>query len=1125
MNNRDRLQKGFELLSEGLEGPVDDVMTAVFGTRNWDTRWAKLDSERFNTPLRKINKADPAVQLRAITEFGREFNHRIARHQQAYASELRNTRNEWAHLETFDSERTSRALNTIELLLEAVDAFDSAADTKELRLGLQGRVSDERERTIAKRKLVGPNITDGMQPWREIIKPREEVTKGQYQASEFAINLADIAITKEACTPGNPYGDPVEFFNRTYLTEGLRDLLTRAVKRITGDNSGSPIVNLQTNFGGGKTHSLLALYHLFGERSVLDFSSDIQDLVSHLRPGEPWEPGSVNRATIVGTFLNTAKPSVKPDGTKINTIWGEIAWQLGGADGYAYVAENDRTSTPPADALQKLLKAYSPCLILVDEWVAYARQLVGRDDLTAGTFANQFTFAQTLTEAVAGTENCMLVVSIPASENTNEGSSLEVGGQNGQEALEKLQHVIGRQADQWRPSTRDESFEIVRKRLFEEPTVEQHAQIGVIAKKFINMYRGSAQSFPSNTTTSEYENRIRGSYPLHPELLDRLYEDWSTLETFQRTRGVLRLVSTIIHELWVSNDQSPLILPGHIPFESEALLSQISQFVQESWRPIIEADVSGSQSTAAMIDSDHSALGQRHLAQRVARTVFLGSVPRIRQKNKTLSSREVWLGTAMPADTLGNFNFALEQLTDRSTYFFKENTGYRFGVHPSIAKTARDYRDQLHEDPELILEEIVSRLRDEAFDKKRGIFPRVCPAPETSADIADLPEVTLVIVHPKFSMRRSDAKNSTVGEWVRKAIDYRGTAQRLNRNMLVFLAPDTGNLAALTETVCTFMAWKRVLNEKDSLNLDQMQLEQVRRSIKEADRSIDQRIQDTYCWCVYPTQDDPKSNYELATVQVTDTSGQSLAERTGSKLSQDGMLVADLNPNMVKMTLINPVRSAFVDGALSVKTMWDFITKYIFMARLVNRAVLERALADSISAVIQPDERFALAARRGEDDGMLQGLLIPDDALPASASIAITDETLIVDWDVANEARRVQQKFASEEGESGNNTPAVETGDQPKASPAATGNGSTAPAEHAKTRYFASIEMSDDSFSSFAANLNSRVLDPLRQTGASIKISIDLQATLPEGFDEHFMNVFENSAEQLRLDSSGFEEE
>ena len=255
----------------------------------------------------------------------------------------------------------------------------------------------------------------------------------------------------------------------------------------------------------------------------------------------------------------------------VNTIWGEIAWQLGGADGYALVADSDRNGTNPGDGIRQVLAAAAPCLVLVDEWVAYARELYGRDDLPGGSFDSQFGFAQALTEAARAVDGAIFVVSIPASEGRSgtterRASSLEVGGAAGHEALLRLTNVVSRQAEHWQPAKGDESFEIVRRRLFQplEAAVETATPPPTPS---VSCTAANAATSRARCAEMAYVERIKTAYPIHPEVFDRLYEDWSTVDRFQRTRGVLRLMAAVINSLWESDDRSPLILPCSIPLD------------------------------------------------------------------------------------------------------------------------------------------------------------------------------------------------------------------------------------------------------------------------------------------------------------------------------------------------------------------------------------------------------------------------------------------------------------------------------------------------------------------------------------------------------------------------------
>ena len=284
-----------------------------------------------------------------------------------------------------------------------------------------------------------------------MVSPHPDVASGRYLQAEFAADLAQVlAGTAEA-----EYQDPMEFFRRTYLTEGLLNMLVTGVKRLTAQG-GDPVVQLQTAFGGGKTHSMLALYHLSsGGVKLSDFvgGERIADRIGNVDLPE------ANRAVLVGTALDPARPRDYPDATT-HTLWGELAYQLGGKEGYEMVATADQKGVSPnSDTLKELLDQFGPCLIIIDEFVAYARNIYHVDDLPAGTFASVMTFVQALTEAARRSDDSMLLISLPESD-------IEVGGEAGQEALECLAHVVGRIESVWKPVTATESFEIVRRRLF-----------------------------------------------------------------------------------------------------------------------------------------------------------------------------------------------------------------------------------------------------------------------------------------------------------------------------------------------------------------------------------------------------------------------------------------------------------------------------------------------------------------------------------------------------------------------------------------------------------------------------------------------------------------------------------
>src|SRR3954462_1390018 len=437
ISNRDRIGKMFELLAPALDDFIArSVASGLPEGASWSALVALKDKKK-GIEGKEYDRLDPQVQLRMLTENiphslkagWYPFDDAIGRVGQGYTRELREARNDWAHNKSFSDDDAYRVLDTAERLLVAVGAPSVADEVKAIRLGLRRVTADKDDRKVLKSAAVTPESA-GLRPWREVLAPHDDVATGNFQAAEFAADLYKVAATNEA---GKDYAEPVQFFARTYLTEGLRDLIDRAVRRLAGDQNASPVVNLQTNFGGGKTHSMLALWHLASGTPIGDYPQDVQDVLSHTRFDEL---NDVRRVALVGNHISPAG-SVKPDGTQVNTIWGELAWQLGGRKAFATVATADANRTPPGQALHGLLADHAPAVILIDEWVAYARSLVGRDDLAGGTFDDQFTFAQSLTETAKGTSGVLLAISIPASETGDDsdqiaaGNAEEVGGTNG----------------------------------------------------------------------------------------------------------------------------------------------------------------------------------------------------------------------------------------------------------------------------------------------------------------------------------------------------------------------------------------------------------------------------------------------------------------------------------------------------------------------------------------------------------------------------------------------------------------------------------------------------------------------------------------------------------------------
>ena len=316
-------------------------------------------------------------------------------------------------------------------------------------------------------------------PWREVVTPHPDVAAGRYEQAEFAADLAAVLAGK-----ADPeYQDPKEFFARTYLTEGMRRLLVSTVRR-TSSKGGAPVVQLKTAFGGGKSHTMLALLHLLGQKASIDEMEGTESIISD---AEESALPHARLAVIAGTSLNPAAPR-QVNGITVRTLWGDIAAQLGGQEGYAIVRMADEKSVAPgANDLVTLFNQFGPSVILIDELIAYARNIYGVNGLPAGSFDSNMTFVQSLTEAVKRSGQSQLVATIPESD-------IEIGGEGGQAALERIGNTFSRLEDVWRPVGALEGFEIVRRRLFspikDEPTRD------AVCREFIQFYGENPSDFP-----------------------------------------------------------------------------------------------------------------------------------------------------------------------------------------------------------------------------------------------------------------------------------------------------------------------------------------------------------------------------------------------------------------------------------------------------------------------------------------------------------------------------------------------------------------------------------------------------------------------------------------------------
>ena len=489
ISNKERVGRALDTLREGLCPFVEREMRSAYN-KYWEKHALSHLYEDRNlkrTAAQRLQQDIGDLINVIFGEWHNVFKKTLGNAERNLVGEIKTVRNDWAHGRNFSTDDAYRALDSAARLLSAISApqADTVDKQKQELLRLRFEEQARWETRKAANIAIESNPQGGLKPWREIVTPHDDVASGRFQQAEFAADLWQVYLDDKNCA--DEYRDPTEFFRRTYLTEGLKNLLTNALFRLSGEG-GDPVIELQTNFGGGKTHAMLALYHLCLGVSAQDLPG-CENIFTETGINNP--PEDVKTVVLVGNKISPGTPDKKKDGTVVKTLWGEIAWQLGGKEGYEMVADADCTATNPGDKLKELFNRYAPCLILIDEWVAYARQLHYEKDLPGGDFDTHFTFAQTLSESAKNADNTLLVVSIPASD-------IEIGGDRGKEALERLKNAIGRVESPWRPATAEESFHIVRRRLFKDisdPTL--FTARDTVVRAFSQIYRDQKSEFPA----------------------------------------------------------------------------------------------------------------------------------------------------------------------------------------------------------------------------------------------------------------------------------------------------------------------------------------------------------------------------------------------------------------------------------------------------------------------------------------------------------------------------------------------------------------------------------------------------------------------------------------------------
>ncbi len=777
-----------------------------------------------------------------------------------------------------------------------------------------------------------------MKPWREIAIPHADVLKGTFLQSEFAADITAVHTGKAT----KEYQDAAAFFERTYITEGMRLLLTQVSQRLAG-KGGEPVIQLQTAFGGGKTHTMLAVLHLATRSCAL---SDLPGIPTLVERAGLMDVPRANVAVLDGTAHAPGQPW-KQGKTTIRTLWGELAWQLGKADGYALVAEADASGTSPGkDVLRQLLERCAPCVVLMDELVAYIRQFPEGIAHSGGTFESNISFVQALTEAAKLVPTAVILASLPESVSNQSNTNVQVGGARGLAALMALESVFGRVQALWKPVATEEAFEIVRRRLF-EPLKDEKAR-DAICRAFVDTYEGEGAKLPSETHEARYFERLCKAYPIHPEVFDRLYEDWTTIDGFQRTRGVLKLMAKVISRLWKDNNQDLMIMPGSLPLADGDVRNELTYLLPPGWDPVIERDIDGERAETTELEAKEPRLGQVNAARRVGRTLFLGTAPSSAATKpgiRGLDRGRVLLGCLQPGQTSAVYLDALSRLADRLHYLNSsgdktlDSTRFWFDTRANLRREMEDRKRRFDDNTDV-------RKRIEEVTKK--LFSNVSMFEgvhvfTAHADVPDDSALRLIVL----PMEASYAKENTrlAEDHVHTFLRSHGGQPRHRANRLVFVAADQAILGRLRDVTRTALAWGSIVDdvEANRLNIDKAQHTQAKKEAAAAADVVPRAARECFKWLLCPAQDDPTAAKATVEVFPFNTSSGTAGGELERVCKENELVIDAWSPIHLKAKLKElywkPERP-HVDA----KVFWEDSLKYLYLPRLRSHDVLAGAL-------------------------------------------------------------------------------------------------------------------------------------------------------------------------------------
>ncbi|MHA1513018.1 MAG: DUF499 domain-containing protein [Candidatus Hodarchaeales archaeon] len=724
-----------------------------------------------------------------------------------------------------------------------------------------------------------------MQPWFQVVEPYDFIEELGKREELLVADLGDV-ISGIA----HPiYKNPELFVKTTFFTSGLLRLLQRVQNKITS-GSGNGVIRLQNYLGGGKTHSLIALYH---------FLHNHGDLFSFLPNTEL--PRDMSVVSITGTHLNPLEGR-KVENFEIRTIWGEIAYQLSGTEGYELIAENDRQRISPGkEILQILFKQINPQVILLDEITEYLAKARGVSVNESNLATQTLVFIQELTECISTLSKSILIISLPDSE-------YEEAKNSNKSALLEISQIIGRLASSEVPSEHHDLYQIIHHKLIKRVILPK--ELKQIVTGYSDYYLSHKNDFPEITAKPIYKSLMEQSYPFHPALVDILYNNWNEISTFQGTRSILSLLSQILFNLLSTKSDTHLILPSDIDLKQKKIRDALFHHLPAKFSLTLVKELN---------DEPHRSTGKEidrrwhETIEDIVQAIFLAS-PQYKSKNCGLDLREINLSTWKPnlssaftSEVLNSLLYSSKHLHIlQNQYYFSDQLNF----NSKIDQMKSQYKERALQQ---IPHEFASIIKD------RNVETIIWPS--SHEEVPDSKKLKIVLLPPNID------KNSISEHW----IHYKGVKFRSYKNTVIFGVPDETVVEDIIDTLQLKFALEEYLTAyEEDLFFDSIVNKSIKGRIEETNTRILYLIRQVYLefrdWNDFYHLEIPKNNQDALSTSLL------------HELLRREIITPEIHPMLIVDKFFNEKR------IFSTKSLKSQFLKNERLPKLLSSDVLKQSL-------------------------------------------------------------------------------------------------------------------------------------------------------------------------------------